>query len=89
MARIKINDLPKDMKISKSDMRKITGGASLDCRVDVNNQNKLSKIGVYLQAQEMKSRYLDEFLAGAPVLSAYDDLESYNDAMSAYNSEMD
>ena len=27
MARIKINDLPKDMKISKEDMRKITGGA--------------------------------------------------------------
>ena len=29
MARIKINDLPKDMKISKEDMRKITGGALL------------------------------------------------------------
>ncbi len=27
MARIKIEDLPKDMKISKNDMRKITGGA--------------------------------------------------------------
>ena len=27
MARIKIEDLPKDMKISKKDMRKITGGA--------------------------------------------------------------
>ncbi len=26
MARIKINDLPKDMKISKEDMRRITGG---------------------------------------------------------------
>ena len=27
MARIKFNDLPKDMKISRDDMRKITGGA--------------------------------------------------------------
>ena len=27
MARIKIEDLPNDMKISKDDMRKITGGA--------------------------------------------------------------
>ena len=27
MARIEINDLPKDMKISKDDMRKLTGGS--------------------------------------------------------------
>ncbi len=30
MARIKIEDLPKDMKISKKEMQKITGGAGAE-----------------------------------------------------------
>ena len=38
MARIKIKDLPKDMKISKSDMRKITGGAAISTGIDYEEQ---------------------------------------------------
>jgi len=35
MARIKINDLPKDMKISKEEMKNVVGGAA-DCFLNID-----------------------------------------------------
>ena len=35
MARIKIKDLPKDMKVSKDEMRKIMGGLELGLRSSI------------------------------------------------------
>ena len=35
MARIKIKDLPKDMKISKKEMKKVVGGALITGTADV------------------------------------------------------
>ena len=37
MARIKIKDIPKDMKISKEEMKNITGGVSTFSQVGLSN----------------------------------------------------
>ncbi len=44
MARIKIEDLPKDMKISKNDMRKITGGTDLGTYLE-GLEDQLNPVG--------------------------------------------
>jgi len=44
MARIKIEDLPKDMKISKNDMRKITGGAYIGTYLE-GLEDQLNTVG--------------------------------------------
>lgn len=43
MARIKINDLPKDQKVSKDELKKIFGGATL-----LQNSSPIS--GLYIGA---------------------------------------
>lgn len=40
MARIKINDLPKDMKISANELRAIHGGSPLDAFLSIINEQK-------------------------------------------------
>jgi hypothetical protein len=42
MARIKIKDLPKDMKVSKENMRKIMGGGTYTSPIDVRGISSLS-----------------------------------------------
>lgn len=45
MARIKINDIPRDQKISKDEMRKITGGVSFSRNKTIVNPKNISFFG--------------------------------------------
>ncbi len=67
MARIKIEDLPKDMKISKNDMRKITGGAYIEDRqysdaelANIDMQNCLQKQQQTIQTMSQISKLLHD-----------------------------
>ena len=66
MARIKIEDLPKDMKISKNDMRKITGGAYLATAGDdaqlanINLQSSLQQQQQAIQTMSNVSKMMHD-----------------------------
>lgn len=55
MTRIKINDLPKDMKISRDDMRKVIGGGVTAAPISIDT-------GGYSVSTEMDASFNLEYL---------------------------
>ena len=50
MARIKIKDLPKDMKISKDDMRKVTGGGAYIANTNPTIDENLRTLSAFTES---------------------------------------